>query len=446
MGDTPLPHHVALSFGIALVAGLLIGLQREQANASSDHDKRAAVGGGRTFPLLALGGAAAAIAGGGPWLSAVGLLGVVALLISRRSSVGRGDGSLTSEIAAIVTWLLGTLAGSSIAFADSREKAIGVVGIAVVTATLLSVKIRLHAFVQKIRNEDIFAALQLLLAAVVVLPLLPDRTFGPYDVLNPAQVARMMVLIAGISFVGYVASRLYGAGKGMVVTGLVGGLASSTMVTFAMARRVRREPVLVDSGALAIVLASSVMLVRVVVVLAVAHAPLALRLLVPLGAAMAAALLSVCVLARRGRVALPVDAPGSPATAPASEAPSQPAIDWPLKNPLELKSAVLFGLLFSFVLFVSKVASTQAGPGALFLTAMVVGGTDVDAITLATGNLARSGTPMTVAAVTILIAATSNTVVKAGITLFVGGTALAARVGLAFAAMVAAGGVGLLLL
>jgi uncharacterized membrane protein (DUF4010 family) len=416
-----------VALGIALVAGLLLGLQREQANAErTNDDKRIALGGVRTFPLIALGGGVAAVVSGpgAAWLPSAGLLGLIVLLASHRAR--NAVGGMTSEVAAVVTWLLGALAGTSTLFADDREKAVTVVSTAVVAALLLSVKIPLHSFVRKLNTDDILATLQLLLVAVVVVPLLPDRTLGPYDVINPAQIGRMVLLIAGISFVGYAASRYYGAGKGMAVTGLVGGLASSTAVTVAMARHARADPTLVGSAALSIVLACGVLLVRIVVVVALVYPPLLADLMFPIGAMMVAALVAVIVLSRRRK---------------RQQKPSEVA----LKNPMELKSAVVFAVLFAVVMLASKVASTQFGPSALFLTALVAGGVDVDTITLSAANLARSGTSAMVATAMMLMAVASNTIVKACIAFAIGGRAIGLTVSLVFAVMVAAGAAGVAL-
>lgn len=415
-----------VDFGIALAAGLLIGLERQQSHPTPNPDGTF-LGGVRTFPLLALGGALSVVLGraGMPWVPIVALLGVVVLIgISFSDDVRHGrDRGLTTEAAALVTFLLGGLAAAHEAIPLTRERAVIVGGTAVVVTLLLSSKPRLHGLAAKVSSDDLFSTVKFLIVAVLVLPLLPDRTIGPLDVLNPFQIGLMVVLIAGISFVGYVARRALGAGRGIAATALVGGLVSSTAVTLSFASRSKREPATVPLAAIAILLASTIMFVRVLVEVAAVHAPLLPAVAPPIGAMAACGLVAAAVLWLGAR--------GTTAT----------ATDVELTNPFELGTALRMGLLFAVVLFASKAAQNYAGAGGMYVAALLAGTTDVDAITLSTANLAKAGLDPAVASATIVIGAASNTVVKAIIASVVGGMALGKRVLAACGAILATGAV-----
>lgn len=432
-----------VSFSIALLAGLLIGIEREQTqeaalspngNPASGRDPSGFLGGARTYPLFALLGALAMFLRGavGPWLLLAVLLGVVGLVgISYvddlRSGRGRGRG-LTTEASILVTFLLGALAAARELILPTSQRVIAVAALAVVVTLLLSSKPVLQSFLRKVSRDDLYATVKFLIVAVLVLPLLPNRTFGPLEVLNPFNIGLMVSLIAGVSFVGYVAVRALGPGRGMAVTALVGGLVSSTAVTLSCAGRARAEPELSTAAALGIVLASSIMSARVLIEVAVVHPPLLRALILPIGAMMLTGAAVALVLYLRSR--------------------SMPTVTSEVRfaNPFELTSAVKFGLLFALVLIGSKAAQLYAGALGMYGAALLAGTTDVDAITLSTANLARDGLPQAVAATTIMLGITANTIVKGVMAASLGGRPLAARVLPAFAAMLLGGGLGLGLL
>lgn len=417
---------VVAALAVSLAIGLLIGLERQRAIVSKGDE--VLIGGVRTFPLIALAGSSCALLGGpAPYTVAAGLLGLVGLMGVHRLALKpeEREGGLTTETAALVTFLLGALAAA----ADVGRGALGqrlltVAALAVVVTLLLSVKPRLHAIVRKLADEDLFATIQILVVAVVVLPLLPDGSFGPFDAINPRQIGKMILLVGAVSFVGYAASRGLGAGRGLIVTGLVGGIVSSTAVAFSMARRAKADPRVQASCAVAVVAASSMMFVRVLITVTIVHAPLVLYLAIPAGAMALAGGLLLFPLIRRAREE------------------ERATADVELRNPFELKSAIVFGLLFAIVIFVSKAARETVGDSALYAAALGAGLTDVDAITLSTASLAKGeGLPLTVAAIVVLIAAFVNTAVKAGIAFTSGGRSFGLIVGRVMGAMIAAGGV-----
>lgn len=408
----------------ALIAGVIIGLERQIAIVRGS---RAApdIGGVRTFPLIALLGALSARLSPalGAWLPATVLLGLVALIavhhIGKR--VEDRDPGLTTEAAALATFLIGALAGSPLLGPAFAVRVATPAALAVFVALVLSVKEPLHELTRKITSGDLFAILQLLLIAVVFLPLVPDRAFGPYEAINPAQVLRMIVFIGGIGLVGFVATALLGAGRALFVTGLVGGLVSSTAVTFSMARRAKESAGLVNSCALSIVAASSIMLLRVLVAAGVIFPALVPRLVASVGTMFICGALAALPLVRKAR------------------AEEKATGELTLKNPFELKSAALFGVAFAVVVLGSRFLQATFGDAALYVAALVAGLTDVDAITLSTANLARDGLALDVATGVILTASIANTLVKGGIARTSGGPALGRAVARVFGAMIAGG-------
>lgn len=410
-----------LSLAIAVAAGALIGAEREQAHAS--HGRRD-FGGVRTFPLVAMLGAVAALLAPslGTWIVGAFLLAVVVVLAVSRVQGKNDDPGITSEIAAIVTFALGVVAGSPDLLPDVF---LFVIGVAALTMVLLAVKRPLHGFIAKVSSDDVYATAKFVLLALVLIPLLPNRTYGPLDVLNPFKIGLMIALVAGVSFAGYVVARLIGSGRGLLLIGLVGGLVSSTAVTLTLAGRAKEEPALLRHCALGILAACSTMFARVLVIVGIVDRRLLPSLLVPLGAATVVSFAAAVFWLRR-------DSPKAKADAAV-----------PLKNPFELGSAVKFGLIYAAILLVAKAAELYAGTKGLYASSVIAGLTDVDAITLSLADLHRSGTSGRVAAIGIFLAAMTNTLVKAVIAGVVGGRPLARRVSSALALALGGGALGL---
>lgn len=418
-----------LSLGVALGVGFLLGLQREQSNQA---DPRQSLGGVRTYPLVALAGALCTLLArqAGAWIVGVGFIAIlIPVGLAYADDLKRGnDRGITSEMAMLVTYLLGAFAtatGLGIAL-GTRLLLVGSVG--VVVMALLSLKGPLHTLARRVSSEDIYATLKFGAIGIILLPLLPNRTYGPLSVLNPFHIGTMIVLIAGIGFVGYIAVRVLGPGKGLGVTGLVGGLVSSTAVTLSFSARAKSEPHVAGACAVGVLLACSIMPIRVILEVAVVHPALVRSLTIPLAAMSAAGLIAAGVLFFRVR--------GEPTH-------SEPV---PLKNPFELTSAVKFGLIFAVVLFVSKAATVYWSGVGIYLAGLLAGTTDVDAITLSMAKLSREGLAAEKAVTTILIAAASNTIVKGGMALVLGGGAFGRKVALGFVAMILAGAGGAVVL
>jgi uncharacterized membrane protein (DUF4010 family) len=412
-----------LSLAVALGAGVLIGAERQQAQSAS---RRADFGGIRTFPLISLAGALGALMVPvvGVWMLVL-LLGAVGALLA--VSHGRQDDEgpgLSTEIAALVTFALGALSAMPEVLPGPERFLIVAAG-AVTVMALLAMKNPLHGFVAKVSTDDVYATVKFAILVAVVLPILPDHTFGPLGVLNPFKVGMMIVLVAGMSFAGYVAVRVVGGQRGLLLTGFLGGLVSSTAVTLTFSGRAKQEPQLATLCALAIAVASATMFARVLAVVALVDRSLLELLAWPMGAMAGAGFaVSIWMWWRETH------------RASRSEAV-------PLKNPFELKQAVKFGLVYAIVLFLAKAAEQAFGARGVYASSLVGGIADVDAVTLSLTELHRQGLDARTATTGITLAATMNTIVKGGIATVLGGRALGVRVGTIFLIVLAAGGAAL---
>ncbi len=400
------------SLALALAAGLLIGLERER---SAQADQRWFLGGVRTHPLFALaGGLASMLAHAvGPAVLALAFLALIVFLaVGFAADAFRNQArGITSEAAFLLSFLLGALATSSGAIEPFQDRALVVAATAVMVTFLLSAKATLHPLVQRVTASDVGATLKFLVVAVVVLPLLPDRTVDPYAVLNPFKLGIFLLLISAISFAGYAAMRLLGAERGLGLTGLVGGVASSTALTLAMAGRARENAALTEPAAFAVMLASTVMFARLLVVMAVVNPVLVGPLVYPMAAGALGGLVTCLVLWRR------------------TVRTARTRTDVTVQNPFELGRAVAFALLFAVVLLGSKIASSYLGTGGVYVASVLGGAADADAVVLSMAELVRAGgVSLKVAATAVFVGAAANTLAKGIMALGVGGTAFGRRV------------------
>ncbi|WP_435104435.1 MgtC/SapB family protein [Arhodomonas sp. AD133] len=403
------------ALGLALAIGLLIGLergwrQREQAEGSR-------LAGLRTFGLIGLMGGLVAILARehGGWLLAVGLLALTAIVLYGYGQTARhrGDYGVTTEVAALVTFLLSALAASGY----PAPAAAG----AVVATGLLGLKDYLHGLLHRLDEMEMLGGLQLGLITLVVLPVLPNRGFGPWRVLNPHDLWLMVILISAIGFVGHFAVRLVGARRGLLMTGLFAGLASSTALTLALSRAGRGNAVLPGSLAAAVIIASTTMFPRVLVEVAVVNAGLLPRLWWPMS------LLTAVGVA--GALALWIYERGAERE---GEAPV-------FARPFELGTAVKFAAVLAVIMLLAEAARRQLGDSGVYAVAVLSGLTDVDAITLSLSNMARSELSGAVAARGIVLASVTNTAVKAGLVAGLAGAAMAWRVAAVLGPVVALG-------
>lgn len=396
---------LAASAGI----GLLIGLERER--------NPAAKAGVRTFALIALAGTLAALlesAVPGAWLVPLGLAAVAAMLIAAYAREPHPDDPGTTTVAAaLVCYLLGVLVGTGDT-ALAGALAIGV-------TALLYFKPEIEGFSTALTRPEQVSVLQFLVVTFIVLPILPDRSFGPYAVLNPRQVWLMVVLIAGIGLASYVALRVAGERSGALLAGLLGGLVSSTATTVLYARRSREDGAVQRVALVAVPLANLVPLARIGLI-ALVLAPQILERLAPaLAAALAAGGAVMAFLPRR---------------APAGAAPPVTG----LRNPAEIGTALRFAAFYALVLLASAWLSDLAGSRGVYAAALASGLIDIDAILLTALNMfGEARLEARTAVLTIALAFAANVVFKLGV-LFWYNRRLARRTLWPLAAAMAAGG------
>lgn len=404
-------------FLTSLAIGLLIGLERER-NPS-------AKAGLRTFALVSLFGTLIALLAdktGAPWLLVAGLLAITGMIVAAyiNTPTENNDPGTTTVAALLICYALGVLT-----WYGSSKLA---VMLAIATTTLLYFKPELQGMSQRLSRRDLVSILQFSVLSFVILPILPDQTFGPYNAFNPHNAWMMVVLISGLSLAGYVALHWTGHRYGAPLLGVFGGLASSTATTMVYAKHSKTNNSMCRLSAVVILIASQVVLIRLAVVSALVSPAVTPQLLPSLALGLVCGL-SV-TLWSWSRLRTESDLP-LPQTS----------------NPTELHAALGFGLLYAVVLLCSAWLTDIAGSGGLYVVAMVSGLTDVDAITLSSLRLFSLDKLSGDQAVTaIAIAFIANMVFKFGMLFFIGGKALAQHVVGGFAAMAAGVALGLVFL
>lgn len=395
-----------ITLGLAAVLGLLVGLQREHVAEP--------LAGLRTFTLITVLGALAGILAHtlGAWIVAAGFIALAMVtfigeFVNARqpAEASSRHTGITTEVAALLMYLLG-------AYIPHGHREVSVV-IGGAVAVLLYAKPMLHGFVRRLGDADMRAMMQFVLITLVILPILPDEPYGPFDVLNPQQIWWFVVLVVGISFGSYIALKLFGEGAGAVLSGLLGGMISSTATTVSYSRRAAGEKRHAPVAALVIMLASTVVYVRVLVEVAVVAPQTLPRIAPPVLVLLLTAIgLSVAVWIRNRSLQTKV--------------PEQ-------KNPTELKSAIVFGAMYAIVLFAVAAAKHYFDEAGIYIVAGISGLTDMDAITLSTSRMAsQSDLSADTAWRAIVVATIANLVFKAGIAGALGGRVLFARLAVLF--------------
>lgn len=404
-------------FLTSLSIGLLIGLERERTPSAK--------AGLRTFALVAIFGTLSAMLSSkvdSPWLLVAGLLLVGAMIIAAYfNSPGEEQDPGTTTVAAL---LLCYALGALVWYGYSRIA----IMLAIATTTLLYFKPELRGMTQRLTRRDLVSILQFLVLTFVILPILPDQNYGPYGAFNPYQAWMMVVLISGLSLAGYVALHWGGNRYGPAVLGFLGGLVSSTATTLAYARHGKNNESMLHLSAAVILIASQVVLVRLLVVSALITPAVLPKLLLPMGIGLTFGV--IATLAGWKKLRSNADLP-KPTSA----------------NPAEIPAALSFALIYVVVLLAAAWLSDIAGNSGLYAVAAISGLTDVDAITLSSLRLydldKLNGNYVATA---IAIAFLTNMLLKFGLVFFIGGKALAKHVVPGFAAMSAGVALGLLLL
>lgn len=378
-----------LKYAISLAVGILMGMQRESATGSGDRELPAGV---RTFALIGIWGCLAAHVSDLsrsilPLSACLAILGAFLTAMYLEEAKG-GRPGLTTGVSSLIAFMAGILAY------HDRLALAGALG--VVSTLILSLKIELHAFARNLTREDIFAALKFAILGVVFLPILPDRSFfrPPLDVLNPFEIGLFIVLMSAVGFVGFILAKTLGAARGIGLMGLLGGLISSTAVTFGFTQRSRKDPGLSGPLASAIIASWTVMSVRTLAVVGTLDIAVGRRLWIPL---------TVFALTGSAYSFLLLKRSHPPAVSEAS----------PFANPFELGPALRFGLLFVFILAASRCAQYFFGSAGTYLSALAAGLMDVDAVSYSMARLSVAARlDAESAANAVLLAVLSNSLFK----------------------------------
>ena len=378
---------LATRLGLALALGFVIGLERGWKERDEGEGQRTA--GIRTFSLIGLlGGLFGMLSlGGDRILLAAGFLSTSAVMAAFiwRENAREGVYGATTMVAALVTFALGAAA----LLGDMRVAA----GAGVVTVGLLAYKTTLHGFLSRITSQELRSALLLAAMTFIALPLLPDRAIDPWGALNPHQLWLITILIAAVSFVGYVSVKLVGPSRGLVLAAALGGLVSSTVVTLTLARLARDNAARLGLLAGSILLAGGVMMARVLVLAGVINLPLALDLAVPLlAAAIFQGIAAWLLIGRDGRD---------------GEAKPEGLVH---KNPFLLSEVLKFGAVLGVVMLAAGIGKSLFGDSGLMAVAAISGLADVDALTLSVANM---GPATTVGIAAILLTLAVNSAAKA---------------------------------
>jgi len=404
-----MPPDQFITLGISLGLGLLIGLQRERTEAR--------FGGIRTFPLISLFGTFCGMLGHiyGGWPIAAGVIVIFGTLVianwlsAQKEETEHGQ---TTEVAALLTFAIG-------AYLPLGDRSLAAVATGLVVILLHS-KEPMHIFVHKMGPKDIAGIMQLVVISLIILPLLPNRAFGPLGVLNPFDIWRMVVLIVGLSLTGYIIYKLVGGAASAALGGILGGIISSTATTVSWARRARTAPAAQSLAVVVVLIASAVAYLRVVIEVSLI-APSKLGALLPaLLAAVAwvSAIAAIAFLLFRGE----------------HQQMPEPA------NPAELKSALVFGMIYALVTVAIAAVKQYFDPSALYGVALISGLTDMDAITLSLSRMVESNQLEPQNAWRLIVAASlANIVFKGVAATILGGWQFGLRLAPFFAAVLLGG-------
>ncbi|MBB1485209.1 MgtC/SapB family protein [Oceanospirillum sp. D5] len=394
-------NHTLGLLAVALFLGLLIGVERGWKYRSLKDGSR--IAGLRTYGLIALLGAVAVMLSeqAGAYLIGVIFSGLcVALTASYFVNHNQKNISLTSLISALLAFSYGALVMQGYVTEASA--------MAVITTVLLSLKGELHRWLWLLEKKELWAALELLIISVVVLPILPDQAMGPWNALNPYEIWWMVVLIAAISFMGYFAMKIAGARKGIMLTALFAGLVSSTALTLQFSRMGRESREACPLLAAGILFACGTMFPRILLVAGVINPNLIHLLVWPVLVASLTIYLPAFWFWYQGNQSVAED------IAPPS-------------SPLSLTSALGFGVLLAAILLLSSALQDILGEAGILILAAVSGVADVDPINLSLSGMSRDGLAESTAVLGIIIAAAVNSVLKGGMAGAIGGREVAVR-------------------
>lgn len=398
---------VAIVIGI----GLMIGLEREYSGQKSDE----IFAGVRTFPLVALLGYLSGIISGSsfPWFLLASFGGIIAIVtVSYLALTKRNDIGATTEISVIVTFVLGVLV-----YAGKVQEA---VTSAVIVTALLSLKLQFKSLMGIFSKEDYLDLVKFVVIASVILPILPDYDYGPYGVLNPREIWYVIVLISGLSFFGYILTKLTGREKGILLTAFVGGFVSSTVITWDYASKSKKDSENSNLYAAGILMASAIMFGRIWVLIYILNIPLAHYLLVPILVLFVVSGIMAFIIARSGLQ-------------------SSTTSHLTFSNPLNLKNASFLAVFFVIIQLLIHYGKNNLGNTGIYVISFLSGITEVDAITLSISKFDHTLTGLSIPATAIILATLSNNLFKLGVAFFKGHHSLKVKMLLGYGVTVISG-------
>lgn len=405
--------NVVVQLLVVLGIGILIGLEREFARKNGQK----LFAGVRTYPFITLLGFLSALLSETftPWLFLLTGTGVLLFAgISYVFTARSGEIGSTSEMAVLLAFLLGGLVFTG--------KITLAVGIAVAITALLSLKLQFHTFVGKLSLKDVYALLKFIVISVLVLPFLPNTPIGPYPFLVPRDIWLIVVLVAAVGFAGYLLARFLGAQRGIIFTALIGSVVSSTAVTMEFSRKSRTTPQAGSLYGVGVILASSAMFLRILVIIFIINRTMFQHLLLPLLLCAAAGGLAALFIYKK-----------------MAFSPVAPDANVEVENPLDLVGAIKFGAMYTGILFLIHFIREYAGAQGVYLAGALSGLTDVDAISISMSQMAGNPVAWDIAQSTVVLATLSNSIVKYSMSLLWGNSSLRRATSLGFGAIIAVG-------
>lgn len=405
---------------ISLGIGLVLGLEREFSNFSEKDEIFAGI---RTFAFVALIGFLAALLSFifNPWIFIAVLLSVVCMVvISYWVTAEKGEIGGTTEFAIILTFLLGGL--TLLGFINAS------LALTVVAVVLLSLKMKMKTIVGQLTQKELYAFVRFVVIALLILPFLPNQYYGPYEVINPREVGWIIVLVSGIGFLGYILMKFLGTDRGILLTSLLGGLVSSTIVTYMFSKRSKETPKLSKNYAVGIFAAATVMVFRIFLLVFIFNKEMLVELTMPL----------LIILFTAFGIALYFYY---------IQLEKQHSVDKiALGDPLNIKNAVFFGIFYMGILLLVSYANHTYGTKGIYVSSAISALTDIDAITISVSKLGGETMNLLIAQNAILVATLANTIVKIGIALWMGSKQLKKYVLIGYGCIFIAGIIGFLIL
>jgi len=405
---------------VTVGVGFVLGLEREFSQSSEKVEVFAGV---RTFTLVALLGFLAAFLGiiFSYWIFIAGFLSVVSIVaISYWVSSNEGNIGGTTEFATIFTFLLGGLI-----FVGNINASLA---LTVVTVVLLSLKVKLRTIIGQLTQKELYAFVRFVVIALLMLPFLPNIYLGPFNVINPKEIGWVIVLTSGIGFVGYILMKFLGTNRGILLTSILGGLVSSTIVTFTFSKKSKETPELSQNYAVGIFAAATIMVIRMFLWVYIFNVKMLDGLLLPLLIVFFTALGITLFFYKKQ------------STKPHFKG------EMLLGDPLNIKNSLFFGVFYTGILLLVSYASNVYGAKGIYISSAISALTDIDAIAISVSKLGGTSINFLTAQNAILLATLANTVVKIGIAIWIGSKDLKKYVLIGYGFVFIAGIIGFLIL